>query len=409
MNEYENLPSLIQSFQLQDTTYPFRAIFCVNQPEAWNNDPLKKHIFDNNQKSLNYLQNLDDDFIEVIDRSSRGSGWDEKHYGVGWARKTAMDEANKQATEKDIIFSMDADTFYPPDYLEKTADNLREHPSAMGIAVPYYHPLPADEKAARAILRYEIYMRHYSLNMWRINSPYKFTALGSAIATPVWAYRKVNGITPKKAGEDFYFLQKLSKSGEILYYNQSKAFPEGRYSDRVIFGTGPAMIKGARGEWDSYPIYHPGLFDRIKMIYEAFEDYYKHPDIKDVLETLRSAFDDLEWLEKLKQNSNSKEEFIKKCHIRFDGLRILQFLKRHQQKIFQSPEHILREYLLEHYREATAYQPILEELSFTESSVADMNNIRNLLMKIEIKILKDDYDSRPHRYGKNPSRSRYRQ
>jgi len=408
MNESENLPSLIQSFQLQETEYSFKAIFCVNQPEAWKDDPQKKSVFDNNQKSLQYLQKLELDFVEVIDRSSREKGWDEKNYGVGWARKTAMDYASSKASEDDILFSMDADTFYPPDYLQATTENLLENPEAMGVAIPYYHPLPGNQNAARTMLRYEIYMRHYALNMWRIDSPYKFTALGSAMAVPVWAYRKVSGITPKKAGEDFYFLQKLRKSGGLLYYNPVKAFPEGRYSDRVIFGTGPAMIKGAKGDWDSYPIYHPDLFDRIRMIYKAFEEYYHYPDDKKVPEPLKTEFDNLEWMDKLKQNSKSKEEFVKKCHIRFDGLRILQFLKKHQQKISERPEHILREYLLKHYRKATAYRPVLEHLSFSESSVADLNNVRNLLMKIETKILKDDHDFRTHRHGKNEPGSSYR-
>lgn len=407
MNEYINLPSLIQSFRLQNTKYPFKAIFCINQPESWRDETEKKPVFEDNQKSLQYLQDLDIDFIKVIDRSSKGKGWGEKKHGVGWARKTAMDFANEVASDHDIIFSMDADTFYPPDYLQATTENLLENPEAMGVAIPYYHPLPNNEKAARAMLRYEIYMRHYSLNMWRINSPYKFTALGSALAIPVWAYRKVNGITPKKAGEDFYFLQKLRKSGELLYYNPVKVFPEGRYSERVIFGTGPAMIKGAKGIWDSYPIYHPELFDRIRTIYDAFEDYYNYPDDKSVIKILKSKFDDLEWIDKLKQHSKSKEEFVKKCHVRFDGLRVLQFLKKHQQKTSPYPEHILREYLLGHYREANRYRPVLEQLSFTESSVADLDNIRNLLMKIETKIVKDDHDSRTYRNRKNHTRRGY--
>ena len=398
MNERGNLPSLIQSFQLQETEYPFKAIFCVNQPEAWKDDPAKQHIFEDNQQSLNYLRNTDDDFIEVIDRSSPGKGWDEKNYGVGWARKTAMDAANEQASDHDIIFSMDADTFYPPNYLQETAENLLEHPSAMGIAIPYYHPLPGDEKASRAILRYEIYMRHYALNMWRIDSPYKFSALGSAMALPVWAYRKVNGLTPKKAGEDFYFLQKLRKSGELLHYNPAKAFPEGRYSDRVIFGTGPAMIKGAGGDWESYPIYHPSLFDRIRAIYNAFEEYYRFPGDENVPGILKTEFDDLTWLDKLKHNSASTGEFLKKCHINFDGLRVLQYLKKHQKAIAESPEHILSEYLLNNYRKAQAYGQVLENLSFAESSISDLNNIRNLLMKIETKIQSDDHNFRAHSY-----------
>ncbi len=91
-----------------------------------------------------------------------------------------------------------------------------------------------------------------------------FTAIGSAMALPVKSYRAIGGMTPHKSGEDFYFLQKLRKFGKVLTWNKEKVYPEARYSDRVFFGTGPAMIKGRDGDWSSYPIYPFELFDEIK-------------------------------------------------------------------------------------------------------------------------------------------------
>lgn len=398
MDELANLPSLIQSLQLQETEYPFKTIFCINHPEAWAGDSSKKDIVENNRRSIDYLRQVNNLDIEVIDRSGSGKGWDNKNYGVGWARKTAMDYAGNQAENDDLIFSMDADTFYPPEYLRETTDNLLNHPDAMGIAIPYYHPLPGSETAARAMLRYEMYMRHYALNMWRIESPYKFTALGSAMALPVWAYRKVGGITPKIAGEDFYFLQKLRKSGKILHYNPVKAFPEARFSDRVIFGTGPAMIKGAENQWESYPIYHPSLFDEIKEINDAFGKYYDKTLSESVLSKIHQDAMSRSSLEKLRKNSTSREEFIKKCHIKFDGLRTLQYLKKNQTAIPQPGEHILRDYLLNTYREAESHRQVLEQLSFRESAVADLNNIRNLMVKIETKIIRNDHNNGTYSY-----------
>lgn len=388
LDEEENIRSFMKVLRNQETSFAYEAIFCVNQPHAWWGNSDKRAVCERNQQTLNYLSQSFNFPVTLIDKSTHG--WDEKHYGVGWARKTAMDKAAEMAEEHDLIFSMDADTFYPPDYLEKTARQLLKHPYKIALAIPYYHPLPGETNAARAILRYEIYMRHYALNMWRINSPYKFTALGSAIAVKTEAYRKVGGITPKIAGEDFYFLQKLVKSGDILFYAPAKAFPMARFSDRVIFGTGPAMMKGANGQWDSYPIYHPSVFDEISEIYEAFYFFYRSEEMRPVLERTKIIIKNLDWLQKLKQNSKSEKEFVKKCHTHFDGLKTLQYLKQRQKTIRAKEEKILSEYLLKYYPDkALPFKKVLQSLDFAQSSIADLNNIRNLMTAIEDHILKE--------------------
>ena len=149
-------------------------------------------------------------------------------------------------------------------------------PDAVALSNPYYHKLTGAEAEDRAILRYEIYMRNYAINMLLINSPYAFTAMGSAIALPVSSYKAIGGLTPKLSGEDFYFLQKLRKYGNINIHNKEKVYPAARFSDRVFFGTGPAMIKGNDGDWESYPIYHIQLFKNIERTYESFEILFKN-------------------------------------------------------------------------------------------------------------------------------------
>ena len=122
-----------------------------------------------------------------------------------------MDAICAEAAPRDIIVSLDADTLTPPGYLRSLILSFNQHPAACAIAARYYHPLTDDGAVTRAMLGYEIYMRFYALNLWRIGSPYSFTALGSAIAVPVSVYRRVGGLTPRTSGEDFYFLQKLTK------------------------------------------------------------------------------------------------------------------------------------------------------------------------------------------------------
>ncbi|HSN50675.1 MAG TPA: glycosyltransferase, partial [Bacteroidales bacterium] len=281
INENRRLPALVES--LFNQTHPsFRLIICVNQPDEWWEIPEKRAVCEENALTLAYLAALNDPRIHILDYSSRGNGWKGKKHGVGWARKTVMDAIVREARDTDIIVSLDGDTTFGNDYLQSIVDSFREHPEAVGLAVPYFHKAVEDEAAYRAILRYEIYMRHYSINLWRIGSPYAFTALGSAMACPVRSYKAIGGMSPRMSGEDFYFLQKLRKYGKILCWNREKVFPAARFSDRVYFGTGPAMIKGHAGDWNSYPIYPYHFFDELKESYDLFGSFFIKTDVTPV-------------------------------------------------------------------------------------------------------------------------------
>ncbi|MEA3504652.1 MAG: hypothetical protein U9R32_05580, partial [Bacteroidota bacterium] len=378
--------SFIDCITKQKTQFSLKLIFCINQPEEWYDNSEKRFICDNNHKTADFLRSIKNLDIHIIDKYSKHNGWTGKQEGVGWGRKLAMDYANNLADKEDFIFSLDVDTFYPDNYFEETANNLINNPKALGAAIPYYHPLPTDKNAARAILRYEIYMRYYALNLLIIKSPYKFSALGSAIALPVWAYRKVGGITPKKSGEDFYFIQKLIKSGEVLLTNPVKAYPTARFSDRVFFGTGPAMIKGDSGDWSSYPIYHPLLFNNIKKLYNEFSAMYSD-ELSDEMRNEFSAYFDESTINKIRQNSSTEKQFIRQCHVKFDGLRILQYLKNRQNSINDSNERILKHFFENFfYKESVDYKNILDNLNFDKSSISDLDKIRDLLCDLEEKL-----------------------
>ena len=282
MNELQYLPDFMDCVKKQ-TYKDYKVVVCINQPDDWWEAPNKILVCKNNRQSIEYLNSIKDINIEIIDRSSKGDGWKGKKNGVGWARKTIMDKISTEAGDNDIIISLDADTTFNEKYFASIAENFKQNPGAVAISVPYYHKLTGDEEKDRAILRYEIYMRYYSINLKRIGSPYHFTAIGSAIALPVKSYKAIGGITPHKSGEDFYFLQKLRKYGSVLTQNKEKVYPAARYSDRVNFGTGPAMIHGRTGNWVSYPIYNYEYFEEIKQTYELFTELF-YGDIKTPLE-----------------------------------------------------------------------------------------------------------------------------
>jgi len=383
LNELENIDKFFECLRAQ-TYKNFDIYICVNQPEEWWDDDEKKHICVNNFKTIESLGKIDDFSLTIIDKSSRKSGWKGRKHGVGWARKILMDHINKFSHPSDLIVSLDADTTFSEDYFSSIIENFNEHPEAKALSVPYYHNLVEDEDANRAMLRYEIYMRYYVLNLWRIESPYSFTALGSAIVIPIRTYRIIGGLTPKKSGEDFYFLQKLKKFGNVLTWNNEKVYPGTRFSDRVYFGTGPAMIKGNSGDWKSYPIYDYKLFDNIKETYDVFPELFSK-NIKTPLDDFfKTHFDDDVTFENLRNNNKTPENFVKACHEKFDGLRILQYLKEKQSEIKHSDETNLLEFFEKFYpKEIPDF--FNNSFSFQKAKTDELDILRNILMNIEEK------------------------
>ncbi len=344
LNEAEWLPATIDAVRDQDYQN-YEIVVCVNQPDEFSSSDKseEKDIFDNNRLTLEYLQKQEDIPLHILDKSSLDKGWKDGKGSVGAARKYLMDYIAEQGNAEDIILSMDADTLFGSNYLASVNGIFTNHPDIKGLSNPYFHRLTGNEAVDRAMLRYEIYMRNYVLNLFRIGSPYCFTALGSAIATSVKSYRFAGGLTAKKSGEDFYFLQKLLKSGKLYLHNNEVVYPAARFSSRVFFGTGPAMIKGDKGNWESYPVYTFRLFDQVKETTDSFPLLWNQDISTPMDETLQADKTGL-W-KKLRQNASTRQQFIKACHQKVDGLRILQFLKSEQKKLPYMENNILLENL----------------------------------------------------------------
>lgn len=390
LDEWENIENFINVIRNQ-TYKKFVLYVCVNQPDIWWNIDEKKSVCERNVLTLNYLKTISDIKIQIIDKSTPENGWQGKQLGVGWARKILMDAINDIAYENDIVISLDADTTFETDYFKSIIQNFQQHHEIMAVSIPYYHKLTAIEGVDRAILRYEIYMRYYAINLWRIGSPFNFTALGSAIAFPIWAYRKIGGISPMKSGEDFYFLQKFCKTGRIINWNPVKVYPVARFSDRVFFGTGPAMIKGNNGDWESYPIYHYSLFDNVLQTYSQFEDLFDKDIELQINQFINEQFKDSLWWYPLRKNFKTKEKFVKACYEKVDGLRVLQYLKSYQPSINKTDEVCLYEFLDIYYHEVIIELNIDNIFKFNELTVSELDNLRNSLMDIEEKYQKNVY------------------
>lgn len=186
--------------------------------------------------------------------------------GVGRARKRGLDTAlavlpHSQSANR-LLLCLDADTLVEPNYLQA----VREHADQRGLwagHVAFAHRLDDDATSA-AIVCYELFLRYYVLGLRRAGSPYAFHSIGSTIVCSAQAYAAVSGMNTRAAGEDFYFLQKLAKTGRVEAINTTTVHPSSRASHRVPFGTGQRVrrfLEDSRGE---YAVYHPDTFEVLR-------------------------------------------------------------------------------------------------------------------------------------------------
>lgn len=386
MDELDYLPATLSALANQDISSSFEVYICVNQPDCYWSDSARLSICQHNQQLLQYLRDYTFLTLHVMDRSSPGLGWTGKKHGVGCARKELFDKILSDSEADDIIVSLDADTLVKPRYLQSLVENFAAHSEMNAVAVPYYHQLQyEDEERDRALLRYELYMRNYAINLLRIRSPYGFTALGSAIAMRADALRKIGGITPLQSGEDFYLVQKFCKMGGLSLFNTECVYPAGRYSDRVPFGTGPAMRAGADGVWDSYPIYPHDCFEPIQEAYQHLKDLYnrnfstKENEFLTFLQDIDKKED--VWASIL-DNVSDFPHFVKAFHQKADGLRILQFVRTKYRQNPVSEEVAIYKNMQEWMSEKIppGFSP---KSPFAQLSLLQLNLLRNLLFEEE--------------------------
>jgi len=392
MGEKEWLPRSLEALAAQEHR-EFEVWVHVNQPEGWWGDAARRPICENNRETLAWLSRRSDLPLRILDRSSPGRGWEDGKGGAGWARREMMDAMSREGEEGDIVVSLDADTLFDRDYLAALAHAFRRFPGAPAISVPYFHPLPGDAELGRAILRYECYLRHYAINLWRIGSPYSFTALGSALAFPIRTYRRVGGMPTKNGGEDFYFLQKAVKTGRILHWCSARVRPSARYSGRVAFGTGLALARASWSGWSSYPIISPELFDEVGDTAARFPELHGKTLSTPVTEFLcRRLRTDDPW-EPLRRNHHDPGRFVRACHERLDGLRIFQYLRWRQRELPGTDEERLGRCLKTYYPGRLEGAKIPAGWSFRDSPLEVLDRIRRILEEIENDYRRRDLES----------------
>ena len=144
----------------------------------------------------------------------------------------------------------------------------------------------------------------------------------------------MRGFPRRSGGEDFYLLNKVAKLGPVATDVTPTIELEGRVSDRVPFGTGPAVAKlVASAEPAASPLfYHPHSFHALKTLHDNLEVLYQDQTLIDGAPNEPHAITVLKRLgiEKALAHCNRHgrdfEGWRRHFHQWFDGFRTLKFI-----------------------------------------------------------------------------------
>lgn len=274
-----------------------------------------------------------------------------KHAGVGLARKIGMDEAVRRfeyINNKDgIIACLDADCLCNPSYLKEVYNYYKITPNVNSASVYFEHPLEGDldDSVYEGIINYELHLRFYKNALRFAEFPQSFHAIGSCITVTSAAYQKQGGMNKRKAGEDFYFLQKIFQLGNIHNINSTCVFPSPRPSDRVPFGTGKAVNDILISKKQDYTTYNPKTFKDLKKLIELVTHLYEYKDEKTFLdclpESIRRYINQINFLDnllKIKKNSSSKHQFQKSFYNWFNGFHALKYVHFARDNYYEETE-----------------------------------------------------------------------
>ena len=266
----------------------------------------------------------------------------EKTAGVGYARKTGMDEAVyrflQSGTDDGVIIGFDADATCDENYLEEIERTFFGDKAVNGASVYFEHPLDGDEYDAcvyDGIVLYELHLRYLNQALRYAGFPYSYHTVGSSFAVRASAYVKQGGMNKRKAGEDFHFLQKIIHTGNYAEINTTRVIPSPRQSDRVPFGTGASIRKWLSEGQAALHTYPLNPFDDLKQLFALVPSFFKTTPayIAGLCQPLPSPIQDyllqnnyLEHIAQANANSASPEAFTKRFFGWFDGLKTVKYL-----------------------------------------------------------------------------------
>jgi hypothetical protein len=261
--------------------------------------------------------------------------------GAGLPRKIGMDEAvahfKKEGVADGILVSLDADCTVKSNYLIEIQAHFKKY-KLKSATIEFHHPvehLDEEHELRKATEAYEEYLRYYRAALEYTGYPYPYYTIGSAFAVTVQSYLQAGGMGKQQAGEDFYFLCKIFPLGKTRFIDTTCVFPAARVSDRVPFGTGPAINKMIEEKQTKKQSYQVAAFTELKLFFDKVDSFFKKPseEIEKELSDLPSYFQTflkedlfLTKIEEINRHTAHVINFRKRFFGYFTAFKILKYL-----------------------------------------------------------------------------------
>jgi len=306
-------------------------IILINTPEH-----ADTSVFELNQLSYDTLRSIKSvDNISVI--PIHVNTIPTKKAGVGLARKLAMDEASRRLDLSEnkvkIISCFDADCDCEKSYLTAIYKHFSTSPLE-AVSIHYEHPAADLNGKAheRAIYLYELHLRYFIDMQRQIDLPFAIHTVGSSMACTASGYKRIGGMNKRKAGEDFYFLQKFIQDQQCATLSSTAVYPSARESDRVPFGTGKAIGDMIAGKED-FMTYNAKSFFDLQYLVTTIDELYRTDDMTTVTSTYPPPLIEflvsisfIETVIRLKGNTKTIDTFKKAFFQFFDAFQLMKYL-----------------------------------------------------------------------------------
>ncbi|NQZ59497.1 MAG: hypothetical protein HRT88_18760, partial [Lentisphaeraceae bacterium] len=238
------------------------------------------------------------------------------------------------------IISLDGDSPVNEDYLKAIFRHLENNKNFGAGHVNFKHRNCGTPEEKEAIRLYEKHLHQHRQNLEKACSPHAWYAIGSTIVCTKEAYQKSGGYNCRRmAGEDFYILQQLSKTGcKISMIEEAFVYPADRESQRVPFGTGKAV--GDIIQDGNFMTYHQDCYKDLKGLLATITDNLN----KDTATILKEAPNTcLEYLQerkfdevwpKLQNNSRDNKMLLQRFHEWLDAFQTLKLIHHLSDKYY---------------------------------------------------------------------------
>lgn len=312
----ETLESLMRAKQPQKA---YEVIVVFNHPEG-DSEELKKANISYLKECRRWIKENQYKHIHCIEAMDLP----DKFAGVGLARKIGMDEALRRldTNKNGIIVALDSDCTVAKNYLKAIENHFDTFPNCNGVSIYFEHPLDEmNEHLLEGIIQYELHLRYYNQLLVYAGHPYAFHTVGSSMAVRAEAYIKQGGMNKRKAGEDFYFLQKIIQLGNFKEIKNTCVYPSARVSDRVPFGTGRAMGEWINKEKLVFDSYHPEAGEELKRFFKLVEKQASSLSYDELPKSVANFIGEAAWNDKMNEitrNTKTKDAFLQRFYAWFN-------------------------------------------------------------------------------------------